>query len=195
MHPLTGGRVMNSTANAGGPPHLVVRNISKTYRDGALFGGRRTLAVDDVSLVLRQVDGRVLSIVGESGSGKTSLARMILRLMSPDSGEISVAGSVIASGRGGTINNYALRRLVQPIFQNPFGTFSLQLPPEEYLTRTAINLETAGAGSSVQSVVEEALDAVGLSYARIRGKGLRAFSGGELQRISIARALIAKPRL
>lgn len=177
------------------PPHLVIRNVSKTYREGAMFGGRRHLAVDDVSLVLRQEDGRVLSIVGEFGSGKTSLARMILRLIVPDAGEIAVAGSTVASARGRSIDDGALRRLVQPIFQNPFETFSLQLAPEEYLTRTATNLGTGQGRGSVQKAVEEALDAVGLSYARVKGKGIRAFSGGELQRISIARALIAKPRL
>ena len=87
------------------------------------------------------------------------------------------------------------RSLVQPIFQNPFEAFSLQIPVEEYLFRTAINLGDRGTRTVPREAVEDALRAVGLTYSRIAGKGVRAFSGGELQRISIARALIARPRL
>ena len=177
-------------------PILEVSNLRKAYRQGGLFGGSTgPAALADVSLALRPEDGKVLSIVGESGSGKTTLARIVLRLVAADSGTVSVAGETIVASGARTVDNRALRHLVQPIFQNPFEAFSLQLPVDEYLFRTAINLGDAAMRRNPKPAVEDALAAVGLSYARITGKGIRAFSGGELQRISIARALIAKPRL
>jgi len=177
-------------------PILEVSNLRKAYRQGGLFGGSTgPAALADVSLALRPEDGKVLSIVGESGSGKTTLARIVLRLVAADSGTVSVAGETIVASGARTVDNRTLRHLVQPIFQNPFEAFSLQLPVEEYLFRTAINLGDAAMHRNPRPAVEDALAAVGLSYTRIAGKGIRAFSGGELQRISIARALIAKPRL
>jgi peptide/nickel transport system ATP-binding protein len=177
------------------PPHLEVQGVTKAYKDGGLFSQKNHLALNNVSLKLGANQGRVLSIVGESGSGKTTLARIILRLVNADAGEIYVAGSRIVADRHRTVDDRTLRRVVQPIFQNPFETFSIQLPVEEYLFRTAINLGDAEVQGPPQQAVEEALQAVGLSYARVAGKGIRAFSGGELQRVSIARALIARPRL
>ena len=174
---------------------LEVRNLRKVYRQGGLFGGNAHAALAGVSLALRPEDGKVLAIVGESGSGKTTLARILLRLVSADSGEISVAGHKIVAPGERTVDNRTLRRLVQPIFQNPFEAFSLQLPLEEYLLRTAINLGDAATRGDPLPAVERALADVGLSYSKVAGKGIRAFSGGELQRISVARALIAKPLL
>jgi ABC-type glutathione transport system ATPase component len=174
---------------------LEVRNLRKVYRQGGLFGGNAHRALAGVSLALRPEDGKVLAIVGESGSGKTTLARILLRLVSADAGEISVAGHKIVAPGERTVDNRTLRRLVQPIFQNPFEAFSLQLPLEEYLLRTAINLGDAATRGDPLPAVERALADVGLSFSRVAGKGIRAFSGGELQRISVARALIAKPLL
>jgi peptide/nickel transport system ATP-binding protein len=177
------------------PAILEVRNLRKVYRQGSLFGGTAHAALAGVSLALRPEDGKVLAIVGESGSGKTTLARILLRLVTADSGEVSVAGQKIVAPGERTVDNRTLRRLVQPIFQNPFEAFSLQLPLEEYLLRTAINLGDAATRGNPLPVVEQALADVGLSYGKVAGKGIRALSGGELQRISVARALIARPLL
>jgi peptide/nickel transport system ATP-binding protein len=110
---------------------LEVRNLRKVYRQGGLFGGNAHAALAGVSLALRPEDGKVLAIVGESGSGKTTLARILLRLVAADAGAISVAGHKIVAPGERTVDNRTLRRLVQPIFQNPFEAFSLQLPLEE----------------------------------------------------------------
>jgi ABC-type dipeptide/oligopeptide/nickel transport system ATPase subunit len=87
------------------------------------------------------------------------------------------------------------RKLVQPIFQNPFEAFSAYLPIEDYLRRTALNLDLAQNLAQADELAENALRSVGMSLDRIRGKYIRQFSGGELQRISVARALIPKPKL
>lgn len=177
-----------------GTPILEVSNVSGIYRKGGLFGGSYFKAVDDVSFVLPETP-QVFSIVGESGSGKTTLARMILRLVEPSAGEIRLLGQPLTGQSKDRIDNFEFRRLVQPIFQNPFEAFSAYLPIETYLRRTAINLRIARNNDEATPIVDAALRSVGLSLERIAGKFIRQFSGGELQRISVARALIPKPRL
>lgn len=174
-------------------PILEVRNVSRSYRKGGFFGGTTFKAVDEVSFVL-PAKPQVFSVVGESGSGKTTLARMVLRLVEPSSGEMRLLGRPL-TGKEGRIDNLEFRRLVQPIFQNPFEAFSAYLPIEDYLRRTALNLKVARTAGEADELADRALRSVNLSLDRIRGKYIRQFSGGELQRISVARALIPQPRL
>ena len=84
---------------------------------------------------------------------------------------------------------------MQPIFQNPFEAYSIHLPVDFYLFRTAINLGIAQDEATAAAPVDEALRSVGLHLERVRGKYVQQFSGGELQRIAIARALIPRPKL
>lgn len=177
-----------------GVPILEVKNLSRFYRKGGLFGGKPFKAVDDVSFTLPETP-QVFSIVGESGSGKTTIARMILRLVEPSEGSIRLLGRPLSGKGADRIDNFEFRRLVQPIFQNPFEAFSAYLPVEAYLRRTALNLRIARNEAEAIAAADVALRSVGLSYERIRGKYIRQFSGGELQRISVARALIPKPKL
>ena len=125
-------------------PILEVRNVSRSYRKGGFFGGTTFKAVDEVSFVL-PAKPQVFSVVGESGSGKTTLARMVLRLVEPSSGEMRLLGRPL-TGKEGRIDDLEFRRLVQPIFQNPFEAFSAYLPIEEYLRRTALT-PRAGCGN------------------------------------------------
>ncbi len=175
-------------------PILEVRNLRKEYHRGRLFSGTRHVAVDDVSITLGEKP-QVFSVVGESGSGKTTLARMILRLLRPTYGEIFLLGRPLTGHGPGLMDDWEFRRTVQPVFQNPFEAFSAYVPLDQYLIRTALNLEVAPNRGAAREVVDQAVRAVGLAYEGIRGKYLRQFSGGELQRISIARALIPHPRL
>jgi peptide/nickel transport system ATP-binding protein len=175
-------------------PLLQIRGASKVFRRGGIFSRERIPAVDDVSLEM-PAEPSVLAIVGESGSGKTTLARMILRLVEPDAGLIALDGRNLHGGEGPRVPDREFRTLVQPIFQNPFEAYSIHLPVDFYLYRTAINLGLATDEASAGPVVDEALRSVGLSGERVRGKYVQQFSGGELQRIAIARAMIPKPRL
>jgi ABC-type oligopeptide transport system ATPase subunit len=177
-----------------GVPILEVTNLTRSYRKGGLFGGSAFKAVDDVSFTLPETP-QVFSIVGESGSGKTTIARMILRLVEPSEGSIRLLGRPLSGKGPDRIDDFEFRRLVQPIFQNPFEAFSAYLPVEAYLRRTALNLKVARNDAEAVEAADMALRSVGLSYERIRGKYIRQFSGGELQRISVARALIPKPKL
>lgn len=178
------------------PPILEISKLQKTYGRSGMFGkhsGRP--ALNQMSMSLASDGGQVLSVVGESGSGKTTLAKIILRLLKADSGTVRIAGETLVGDKETTVGKRRLRQLVQPIFQNPFEAFSLHLPVDEYLIRTAINLGDEATARSPQESISQALSAVGLSRERLAGKGVRSFSGGELQRISVARALIAGPKL
>lgn len=175
-------------------PVLEILGVQRLFRRGGLFSGSNFAAVDDVTITLSP-QPQVFSIVGESGSGKTTLARMVLRLVEPSQGEIRLAGRPLTGKGKDRVEDVEFRRLVQPIFQNPFEAFSGYLPIDYYLTRTALNLRIATTQAEAREVADLALRSVGLDFDRIKGKYIRQFSGGELQRISIARALVPNPRL
>src|ERR1035441_972093 len=98
-------------------PLLEARELRKSFPSPAGMRGRVT-AVDGVSLELAA--GETLAIVGESGSGKTTLARMLLRLIEPDSGELLIEGRDFLAARGAQLR--ALRREMQMVFQDPFAS-------------------------------------------------------------------------
>jgi peptide/nickel transport system ATP-binding protein len=179
----------------GWMPVLDIQDVSKVYKVGGLLAGSSLRAVDQVTLAMAGESPTILSIVGESGSGKTTLARMILRLVEPTTGTIAV-DTMATTGHGATKQNpAAFRRLVQPIFQNPFEAFSLRRKVEAYLFDTALRLGVVRTKSEARQVVADALTSVGLDLNYVTGKYPSHFSGGELQRMSIARALICRPKL
>jgi microcin C transport system ATP-binding protein len=146
-------------------------------------------AVDGVTFQLRE--GHTLGVVGESGSGKTTLGLAFLRLVASQ-GEIRFAGQTI-DGLGGAALR-PLRRQMQIVFQDPFGSLSPRMSIEEIVSE---GLEVHGLGrdpAERDRLVSEALTEVGLDPAS-RFRYPHEFSGGQRQRISIARALILKPRL
>jgi peptide/nickel transport system ATP-binding protein len=173
---------------------LEIKDVSKVFRVGSILSGRKLAAVDQVTLALEKDRPQILSIVGESGSGKTTLARMVLRLMQPTSGEIVLDG-MSTSGRLSASQVREFRRKVQPIFQNPFESFSSRKTVDTYLFETARNVLGARTKAAAHQAVDEALHNVGLSAERVIGRYPNQFSGGELQRVSVARAIIPQPEL
>lgn len=173
---------------------LELRDVSKIYKAGGLFSGTKVNAVTNVCLEIPGEDGKILSIVGESGSGKTTLARIILGLVVPTSGSVWIDGRNF-SGKRARQDRSSLRRLVQPVSQNPFESFSARRRVDSYLYEAALRVRQAGSRSDARVMVDETLRFVGLEASYVRGKFRQQFSGGELQRISIARALICGPRL
>lgn len=173
---------------------LEINNLSRQFKIGGMLLGKKIVAVDKIDLELPGDKPQIMSIVGESGCGKTTLARMILRLQEPSSGEIKIDG-IPLSYYDKRKNRKEFLKKVQPIFQNPFTSFSMRKTVDTYLFETALNLEIAKNKQEAQKVVSEVLHSVGLELDHIKGKYPNQFSGGELQRISIARALIPKPSL
>ncbi len=178
---------------------LEVRGLRKSYRrsigvlaDGfaGASGASHFTAVDGVSFALAQ--GETLAVVGESGCGKTTLARMILRLIEPDEGEIRFAGQDLRATEGAALR--ALRRQMQMIFQDPFASLNPRMRVGEIVGEPLAIHESGMTRAERRDRVVEILLRVGLA-ADALSRYPHEFSGGQRQRIGIARALILRPRL
>jgi peptide/nickel transport system ATP-binding protein len=172
---------------------LKTEHLNKVYRLGSFTHRININALNDVNLTVESDEPVIVSLVGESGSGKTTLAKTILRLVQPTSGQATVYDRVVA-GAGQKPEKTEFLRTVQPIFQNPFEAFSRYRTIDAYLYETATRVAQLDRDAAI-GAIEEALASVGLEYADVRGKYPNQFSGGELQRASVARALIPHPSL
>ncbi|MCE7981419.1 MAG: ABC transporter ATP-binding protein [Caldilinea sp. CFX5] len=172
---------------------LKTEGLNKTYRLGTFPRRVSINALDDVTFTVASDEPVIASVVGESGSGKTTLAKVILRLIEPNAGQAVVYDRVVA-GRGQKPEQTEYLRTVQPIFQNPFEAFSSYRTVDAYLYETATRVSKLDEAAA-RTAMSEALSAVGLKLADVEGKYPNQFSGGELQRVSIARALIPRPNI
>jgi peptide/nickel transport system ATP-binding protein len=173
------------------PPLLQVRELVRHYRlprERLLSAAPRVLALQGVSFQLDS--GRSLGVVGESGSGKSALARLVMALEPPTSGQVLMDGQDLQA-----LDAAALRRAragFQMVFQDPFGSLD---PRQTVLRIVAEPLVAQGSPVAEQRErVAAMLDAVGLNAADA-AKYPHEFSGGQRQRIAIARALVTHPRL
>jgi peptide/nickel transport system ATP-binding protein len=181
------------TPPADAQPALAVADLQRTYRGRrrTFLGPRETVAaVNGVSFAIPQ--GRSVGLVGESGCGKSTLARTALALERPQGGRVAIAGHDPFALDPGRLR--ALRRHVQPVFQDPYGSFDprhragrLIAEPLHLLGRDLTREEAARR-------VAEALLEVGLAPEDAE-KYPHEFSGGQRQRLAIARALITRPDL
>ena len=169
---------------------LRLDNVTKRYRVGT-FGSRELVAVRDVSLEVRP--GEVVALIGQSGSGKSTIGRMILRLTSVSGGTITFDGAEIARFTGARLRAYYAD--VQGVFQDPFSSYN----PVFKVDRTLeLVRETwfAGLGERAwRDKVEASLAAVRLDPGQVLGKYPHQLSGGQLQRLLVARALLLDIRL
>ena len=170
---------------------IEVNGLTKVFRVGSLFSRVRLTAVDNVSFDIKDAD--IYTLAGESGSGKTTVSRIILGLLEASEGEILYKGKNIMNIKSER-EKKEFRKDVQAIFQNPFETFNPLRTVENYLYETQKNFLGVDASDSIDGI-EQALTAVGLTLDDVKEKYPSEFSGGQLQRISIARALITQPSL
>jgi peptide/nickel transport system ATP-binding protein len=169
---------------------LALNRVTKVFQVGTLLSKVRIYAVRDVTLEIARKPV-VFTLVGESGSGKTTLANVLLRVIKPTEGYISFLGKNIESYR-----KSEFIRLVQPIFQNPYETFNPLKKVEVYLRLVIHELGIADSnGHAIEKIIDKALSSVALTWEEVRGKYPHEFSGGQLQRLSIARALMVNPVL
>src|SRR5712675_92366 len=178
----------------GGPlqPLLLARHLRKHFKiHGGLLGGskNRVHAVDDVSFQIAK--GETLGVVGESGCGKSTTARVLMRLIEPDDGEIIFDGEAL--GGGGGLSLRELRRGMQMVFQDSYASLNPRLPIEETI---AFSPRVHGLGRRAARMrARSLLDRVGLDPDLYARRYPHELSGGQRQRVNIARALALEPRL
>ena len=146
-------------------------------------------AVDDVSVRLQE--GQTIGVVGESGSGKSTLGRALLRLL-PSEGRVVFMGRDISRATKGEMR--PLRKQLQLVFQDPFGSLSPRMTVGQIITEGLLVHEPELSGTERDRRATEALREVGLD-PNMRNRYPHEFSGGQRQRIAIARAVILKPRV
>ncbi len=171
---------------------LEVRDLRKSFpaqRRGFFGGAGDVKAVDGVSFTI--APGETLGLVGESGCGKSTVGKLILRLLAPDSGEVRLGDDDIATLSGGEMR--ARRRDVQMIFQDPYASLNPRLRAEQIVGEPLANFGLAGGAERARRVAE-LFERVGLSEEH-RRKFPHEFSGGQRQRLGIARALALNPKL
>jgi peptide/nickel transport system ATP-binding protein len=174
------------------PPLLQIENLTRVFASRQGLSTHRLVAVERANLTLSAQQHEILTIAGESGSGKTTLARMVLGLVEPTAGRLLFKGRDVWHLPGQERGWF--RRQVQPVFQDPFATFNPLRRIESYLFETVANYGVAPRRFAA-TPIEQALAAVGLSFQEVHGRYPNELSGGQLQRVSIARALITDPAL
>jgi len=164
---------------------LKLENVSKVYKVGT-FGGKELCAVNDVSFEIG--NGEVVSLIGESGSGKSTIGKMILRLLPETAGVITADGVDISTLEGAKLKDYY--RNVQGVFQDPFSSYNPIFKADRIfrIVREEFFPQVGDAEWTVK--LHKALEDVGLNPKHILNKYPHQLSGGQLQRLLIARALL-----
>ncbi|MEO8537501.1 MAG: ABC transporter ATP-binding protein [Betaproteobacteria bacterium] len=173
-------------------PLLAVSHLTKHYAMRSGFLGRwrgEVHAVDDVSFAI--ADGETLGLVGESGCGKSTIARTVLRLVEPTAGAIQWRGQSIERLAGRAMRPY--RREMQAVFQDPYASLNPRMRAADIVAEPIRNFETASA-HAIDERVRSLFERVGLRADQMIRYPYE-FSGGQRQRLGIARALAPNPRL
>jgi len=197
LHHISGRCMGKDREPAGAKPIIAVRDLSVSFATArapllSRLTSARTSpvrALDQVSFALTQ--GETVGIVGESGSGKSTLARTIVNLNRPSSGEVLFEGAPVHDLRGADLLRY--RRSVQMIFQNPYESLNPRLTVEEAIAEPLIRHRIVSR-EEVAATVAAFLSRVELPRT-LAGRRPAQLSGGQCQRVGIARALAMNPRL
>jgi ABC-type oligopeptide transport system ATPase subunit len=175
------------------PPLLELRHASRIFGGGGLLGQRAVVALDDFSLTIDDQQPSIVAVVGESGSGKTTMARLLLGLEAPSSGQTLYRGTDLRHVDKATWKDF--RRNVQAILQDPFGAYNTFYKVDHVLTTPLRKFKLAESRDEVRSMMEQALRAVGLRPEDTLGRYPHQLSGGQRQRIMVARTLLLRPRV
>jgi peptide/nickel transport system ATP-binding protein len=167
---------------------LEVDNLTKVFSFGSLLSRTKFTAVDEISFHIEPAE--IFVLAGESGCGKTTTARIIMGF------EHATSGVIVHSGKRETKNEKVwFTEGIQAIFQDPFGTFNPLRTVDSYFFETVENYKLAKTKAEAVALIDRKLKLIGLSHEEFAGKYPSEFSGGQLQRISIARALLTDPKL
>ncbi len=166
---------------------ISARNVTKSFPAG---GKKRHIAVNNVSLTMLR--GETLSLVGESGCGKSTLAKLLMRLIEPDQGEISFDGKEISRLSETAFRPY--RKRIQMVFQDPASSLDPRKKVRDIIAEPLRVWKLCKNNKEIDSRVLELLEMVELKESAIN-KYPHEFSGGQKQRIGIARAIATEPDL
>jgi peptide/nickel transport system ATP-binding protein len=169
-------------------PLLETREISRSFG----HGDHIVKAVDRVSFSIQP--GEIVAVVGESGSGKSTLARLLLHLLEPSSGQILLNGQDLSHIRSSKALK-AYWQKVQGAFQDSFAAFNQFYTVQRSLDKAHHVLDKRLSNDERRQRIESSLREVGLDPGEILGKWPHQLSGGQLQRVMIARALVVGPEL
>ena len=167
---------------------LEVNELTKRYSQGNVIARITITAVDHVSFYIKPAE--IFTLAGESGCGKTTTAKLVLGF------EEATSGEMLHNGKQQVRKEKAwITEGVQAIFQDPFSTFNPLRTVDSYFHETVRNFRLARSKQEAIDRIDQKLRLVGLTYQEFAGKYPNEFSGGQLQRISIARALVTDPKL
>jgi peptide/nickel transport system ATP-binding protein len=167
---------------------LEVEHLTKVFSLGSILSRVKITATDNVSFYIKPAE--IFALAGESGCGKTTTAKIILGFETPTSGTIAHSGKQEAiTGKAWITGG------VQAIFQDPFATFNPLRVVDRYFFENVRNFKLARGKAAATELIDQKLKLIGMSYEEFAGKYPSEFSGGQLQRISIARALLTDPKL
>jgi len=190
----SGSRANNSAKSRASQnaPVLEARNIVREYHGARPLFGKSTVlrAVDDVSLQIFANES--VGLVGESGCGKSTLLRTLLGLDKAQAGTIRIFGETFPADSEQATR--LLRRKIQVVFQDPFGTFDPQWRVAQIISENFHLLDTPPSAAESRRRVDEILQQVGMKSSDAK-RFPHEFSGGQRQRIAIARALITEPAI
>jgi len=164
---------------------LRLDRVTKVFRIGT-FGGKRLTAVREVSFEVKP--GEVVSLIGESGSGKTTVGKMILRLTPVTAGAITFDGTDVSTLERGRLKGYY--REVQGVFQDPFSSYNPIFKADRIFTMIRGAYFGQLSGADWKRKLDASLNAVSLEPDAVLNKFPHELSGGQLQRLLIARALL-----
>jgi len=173
------------------PPVIEGRALTRDYQTGGGFFGRArsVRALKGISFSVEQ--GKTLAIVGESGCGKSTLARIITLIDPASGGDLLLDGVAVDVGRGAPARE--MRRKVQIVFQNPYGSLNPRQKVGDMLMEQ-LYLNTDHTAAERRKAAQAMLEKVGLKPEHFN-RYPHMFSGGQLQRLAIARALMVRPKL
>jgi peptide/nickel transport system ATP-binding protein len=187
--PATSVPISNGTA----APVVELRHVRKVFGGGGMFSRREVAALKDFSMTIDADRASIVAIVGESGSGKTTMARMLLGLETPSSGEVLYQGTDLKRLSKAEWRDF--RRNVQAIFQDPFGVYNSFYKVDHVLETPLRKFKLASGRDEMRRLMEQALRQVGLQPENTLGRYPHQLSGGQRQRTMVARTLLLRPRV
>ena len=172
---------------------LELQSVTKVFGGGLFNRSNITVAVDDISFAISADRPSITAVAGESGSGKTTLARLLLGVIRPTKGSVVYDGRDVSKISGSDRREF--RREVQPIFQDPFEVYNPFYKADHLLHVAIDKFKLADTKQERNSLINEALETVGLRPEEMLGRYPHQLSGGQRQRMMVARALLLKPRI